>query len=243
MKLETSIAAVLCATLCTAAVKPDPVLSGRAPADAPAAASANLVASPAAASANPANLAAAPAAASTNLVASPPRGRSTPARDSIITAERTDYDRKNGVILFDRNVHVDDEQFQMYSDRLWVFLKGTNELSRIVAIGNVSLTNGTKSAFCARATYSKETARVVMFAESKEKPARLSDNSGKGEMVVRGRKITFYIDDDRVAVEDPVVSAPNSALGSSQAKALLKREDPAKQTKQEKDPAAPAEAK
>jgi hypothetical protein len=131
----------------------------------------------------------------------------------------------------------------MYSDRLWVFLKGTNELSRIVAIGNVSLTNGTKSAFCARATYSKETARVVMFAESKEKPARLSDNSGKGEMVVRGRKITFYIDDDRVAVEDPVVSAPNSALGSSQAKALLKREDPAKQTKQEKDTAAPAEAK
>ena len=240
MKLETSIAAVLCATLCTAAVKPDPVLSGRAPADAPAAASANLVASPAAASTN---LVASPPAASTNLVASPSRGRNTPARDSIITAERTDYDRKNGVILFDRNVHVDDEQFQMYSDRLWVFLKGTNELSRIVAIGNVSLTNGTKSAFCARATYSKETARVVMFAESKEKPARLSDNSGKGEMVVRGRKITFYIDDDRVAVEDPVVSAPNSALGSSQAKALLKREDPAKQTKQEKDPAAPAEAK
>ena len=240
MKLETSIAAVLCATLCTAAVKPDPVLSGRAPADAPAAASANLVASPAAASTN---LVASPPAASTNLVASPSRGRNTPARDSIITAERTDYDRKNGVILFDRNVHVDDEQFQMYSDRLWVFLKGTNELSRIVAIGNVSLTNGTKSAFCARATYSKETARVVMFAESKEKPARLSDNSGKGEMVVRGRKITFYIDDDRVAVEDPVVSAPNSALGSSQAKALLKREDPAKQTKQAKDPAAPAEAK
>ena len=235
MKLETSIAAVLCATLCTAAVKPDPVLSGRGGGATPAAT--NLVAVPSR------DCGTAPAAA--NLVAAPSRGRNTaaPARDSIITAERTDYDRKNGVILFDRNVHVDDEQFQMYSDRLWVFLKGTNELSRIVAIGNVSLTNGTKSAFCARATYSKETARVVMFAESKEKPARLSDNSGKGEMVVRGRKITFYIDDDRVAVEDPVVSAPNSALGSSQAKALLKREDPAKQTKQEKDPAAPAEAK
>ena len=42
-----------------------------------------------------------------------------PARDALITADRTDYDRKEGVVLFDRNVHVDDSQYQMHADRLF----------------------------------------------------------------------------------------------------------------------------
>ena len=32
-----------------------------------------------------------------------------------------DYDRKIGVILFDRNVYIDDEQYQMHADRVFLF--------------------------------------------------------------------------------------------------------------------------
>ena len=55
-------------------------------------------------------------------------------RDAIITAERMDYDRKEGVILFDRNVYIDDEQYQMHADRLFVFLE-TNDVADVSSTG------------------------------------------------------------------------------------------------------------
>ncbi len=136
----------------------------------------------------------------------------TPGRESIITSERTDYDRKNGIILFDKNVFVDDELFKMHSDRLWVFLNASNELSRIVAIGSVAFTNEMKSAKCSKATYSKDKGRVVLFGESDAAPAVLSDRTEKGEMTVRGRKITYYPETDLVTVEGPVLTAPAAAF-------------------------------
>ncbi len=51
------------------------------------------------------------------------KGKELTGRDAIITADRMDYDRKEGVILFDRNVYIDDEQYQMHADRLFVFLE------------------------------------------------------------------------------------------------------------------------
>ncbi len=56
-------------------------------------------------------------------VEKPAGGKKLTGRDAIITAERMDFDRKEGVILFDRNVYVDDEQYQMHADRLFVFLE------------------------------------------------------------------------------------------------------------------------
>lgn len=142
-------------------------------------------------------------------------------RDPVITAERTDYDRKNGIILFDRNVHVDAEEFQMHSDRIWVFVNGTNDLSRIVAIGNVSITNAAKTATCAKATYSREKSLIVMFAESDDEPACLSDRAGEGEMTVRGRKIAYNVATGVASVERPVMTAPAAMLNSKEARKHL----------------------
>ena len=86
-------------------------------------------------------------------------------RDAVITSERTDYDRKEGIILFDRNVFVDDEQYQMHADRLFVFLDGTNDLKRIVAIGNVSITNEARTASCSRAVFTKAASKIVMYGD------------------------------------------------------------------------------
>ena len=134
-----------------------------------------------------------------------------PPRDAIITADRTDYDRKEGVVLFDRNVYVNDEQYQMHTDRLFLFLDGTNDLKRLVAIGNVAITNENRRAYCARATFNKKLGRIVMYS-SDEITASLREEGKKGSEV-KGEKITFWIDSEQVEVENPVITMPGGFGG------------------------------
>ena len=142
-----------------------------------------------------------------------------PARDAIITADRTDYDRKEGVVLFDRNVYVDDEQYQMHADRLFLFLDGTNDLKRLVAIGHVAITNEDKRAYCARATFNKKLGRVVMYS-SDEITAQLHEEGKKGSDV-KGEKITFWLDSEQVEVENPVITMPGGLGGQDSMKKLI----------------------
>ena len=142
-----------------------------------------------------------------------------PERDALITADRTDYDRKEGVVLFDRNVHVDDAQYQMHADRLFLFLEGTNDLKRLVAIGHVAITNEDKRAYCARATFNKKLGRVVMYS-SDEITAELREEGKKGSDV-KGEKITFWLDSEQVEVENPVITMPGGIGGQGNMKKLI----------------------
>lgn len=130
-------------------------------------------------------------------------------RSAVITADRTDYDRKEGVILFDRNVYVDDEQYQMHADRLFVFLDGTNDMKRLVALGNVSLTNEDKTAWCQKAVYTKTSSQIVLFGDE-QKPAWLRDAGGRkgDESEVSGLRITYWIDSGLATVEKSVIKLP-----------------------------------
>ncbi|MCQ2390233.1 MAG: hypothetical protein MJ240_02315 [Kiritimatiellae bacterium] len=162
-------------------------------------------------------------------------------RDAVITADRMDFDRKEGVILFDRNVYVDDEQYQMHADRLFVFLEtnavtkaegekkskkaekvgkaeksgiaglggGSTALKRLVAIGNVSITNDQRSAFCARATYAKSTGKIVMYGSDAITPWILDPQQSKTPQY--GEKITFWTISQQIEIEKPVLSG--AALG------------------------------
>ena len=145
--------------------------------------------------------------------------KKAPPRDAIITADRTDYDRKEGVVLFDRNVYVDDEQYQMHTDRLFLFLDGTNDLKRLVAIGNVAITNENRRAYCARATFNKKLGRIVMYS-SDDITASLREEGKKGSEV-KGEKITFWIDSEQVEVENPVITMPGGFGGGG--KDVLKK--------------------
>ena len=142
-------------------------------------------------------------------------------RDAVITSERTDYDRKEGIILFDRNVFVDDEQYQMHADRLFVFLDGTNDLKRIVAIGNVSITNEARTASCSRAVFTKATSKIVMYGDENSY-ARLEDPSQRGGMA-EGKKITFWLDAEQVSVEESAVRLPGAALKARDPKKMLEQ--------------------
>lgn len=146
----------------------------------------------------------------------------TVARSVKITSERTDYDRKQGIIMFDRNVFVDDDEYKMHADQLYVFLDGTNDLKRIVALGNVAITNEARVGTCDRAAYSKTTQKIVMYGNDEKKiPARLVDN-GKRRSEVEGRKITFWIDSEQVEVEGSTVTLDAGGFGGKDgAKKLL----------------------
>lgn len=148
--------------------------------------------------------------------------KDAPAPRSVkITSERTDYDRKEGVIMFDRNVCVDDVEYKMHANQLYVFLDGTNDLKRIVAIGNVAITNETRVGTCAKAAYTKSTAKIVMYGDGASVMARLEDN-GKNRSSVEGRKITFWIDSEQVEVEGSTVTLDAGKLGGKDgAKKLL----------------------
>ena len=120
-------------------------------------------------------------------------------RDAEIAARRTDYDRKDGVVLFDGAVSVADSEYSLGADMLYAFLDGTNSLKRIVADGSVTVTNGTRSGSCPRAAYVKSLGRVTMYGEP-GCPAKLADGGGR-RSEVEGRKISFWLDSEQVEVE------------------------------------------
>ncbi len=132
-----------------------------------------------------------------------------------VTSERASYLRKDGVIAFAGNVKVDDIEFKMHADEVFLFLQGTNDLRRVVAIGNVAVTNGLRCGSCAKATYNRELAKVVMHGDAEKGiAARLEDN-GKHRSSVEGRKITFWIDTEQVEVEQSTVTVDAGGAGGA----------------------------
>lgn len=137
-----------------------------------------------------------------------------PARESVITATKIEFDNKEGVILFDENVLVDDAQFQMRADRLLVFMEGTNDVQQLMAVGHVSITNENRSASCDKAVYTKKDGQIVMTGS-----ARLMQQGGQaGE--VTGNRITIWLDDERIEVLPGRVVLPPGTLNKGERKLL-----------------------
>ena len=110
-------------------------------------------------------------------------------------------------------MYVDDEQYQLHADKAYVFMQGTNDVRRIVAIGNVAMTNETKRAYGAKVSYYKDDGMVVLYSGDGI-TAEVRDESKEQDQVVRGKKIKFWIDSEQVEVTDADISAPTSGLGS-----------------------------
>ena len=122
-----------------------------------------------------------------------------------VLAERVDMDRSSGVIMFEGDVAVDYAgEYAMNSDRLFVFVKDTNSLSRVVASGGVAITNGTRCGGCNLAVFRNLERRIEMYGDGNA-PASLSD-SAKGRNDVAGSRITFWMDAEQVEVIAPVIS-------------------------------------
>lgn len=127
-----------------------------------------------------------------------------------ITANRTFYDRKEGMVVFQGDVHVLEQNCQMHADRAYVFLNETNDLKRIAAIGNVALTNGFRRAYGDKVTYQRSNGLVVLHG-AEGKPAEVIEDEAKGPRSVKGRKIRFWTNEEQIEVLEMDASAPMDA--------------------------------
>lgn len=128
--------------------------------------------------------------------------------DTKITADKMEYNYKEAVAILTDNVVVEDARFHLTSDRLFVFMDGTNSLSQLVVLGNVKVTNENRKATCDKAVYTKADAKLVLVGH-----AKLTNVAEDGkESSVTGDKITIWTDDQRMEVfPRPVLTIPAGA--------------------------------
>ena len=140
--------------------------------------------------------------------------KKAPSRPAKITAEKSFYDRKEGIATFLGRVYVDDERYQIHADKAFVSIVPTNELRRIVAIGSVAMTNETRRAYGDKVTYNRPTGTVVLTG-SASSPAMIVDEAkGEGKhQVVKGSKIRFWIGAEQVEVLEADITTPTSGMG------------------------------
>ena len=140
-----------------------------------------------------------------------------------IKSDTTFYDRKEGIMVFTGHVRVEDDDYQLYSDRAYVFLEGTNQLKRIVATGKVALTNNLRSASGDKVTYRHDTGLVVLYGKA-ERLAEVKDRKEDGtEQIVRGTKIKFWVNQEQVEVENADITAPGGGGGLNTLKNGMKK--------------------
>ena len=138
-----------------------------------------------------------------------------------ITAGSTYYDRKEGFVLFKGNVAVIDPQYQLHADRAFVYTGATNDLRKIVALGHVAITNETKRAYGARASYYRGSGLVVLHSGDGI-AAEVRDVTPDGDRVVRGRKIKFWTGPRQVEVVEAEIASPTTGF-SDQVKGMFGR--------------------
>ena len=130
------------------------------------------------------------------------RGQAEEVKSARIRSRTSDFDRQEGVVMFEGDVVVTySKDYTMCADRLFMFLSKSNELSRVVALGHVSITNETRTGTCAMATYRRRKSEIEMFGDGKGTLARLVER-GDDASEVEGGRIRFWLDAEQVEVED-----------------------------------------
>ena len=135
------------------------------------------------------------------------------ARTARIRSATSDYDHEEGVILFEGGVVIEYAgDYTMNSDSLYAFVADTNVLSRVVAVGGVTITNGVRVGTCAAATYRSARREIEMFGDGKGRRAHLEDRGGEATEL-DGTKIRFWLDSEQVEVESSRITTKLGGRG------------------------------
>lgn len=119
-------------------------------------------------------------------------GEESAVGNTVITSRTLEFDYRRHIAVFEGDVVVVDPQLTLHSDHLTVLFTPENEVKSVTAWGNVRLKQDDKTGLCERAIYLAKTGEVIMTGN-----ARLF----RGKDSVRGRKITFFVDEDRMTCE------------------------------------------
>ncbi len=118
--------------------------------------------------------------------------RDPQAGPTVITADRLEFDYNAYIAQFEDNVVVTDPEFRLTADVMVVYFENTNEVKRVVAVGNVFLQSGDMTAVCGKATYTRATGQVLI-----EEGTPVVT---KGENRITGEKMAIWLKEQRVVV-------------------------------------------
>jgi lipopolysaccharide export system protein LptA len=96
-------------------------------------------------------------------------------------------------VTFKGNVIAKQEETTLYANTLVIYYdQETKKLKEIVATGNVKVVRVDQRATSKKATFSQDENKVVFDGEAVIR---------EGENVIRGERITYYVDEERSVVE------------------------------------------
>jgi lipopolysaccharide export system protein LptA len=110
-----------------------------------------------------------------------------------ITSDTVEADQKTNTVTFKGNVVAKQEDTTLYANTLTIFYdEKTKKLKEIVAVGNVKVVKLERRATSQKATFDQDKNKVVLDGDAVVR---------EGANVIRGERITFYVDEERSVVE------------------------------------------
>jgi lipopolysaccharide export system protein LptA len=110
-----------------------------------------------------------------------------------ITSDTVEADQKTNTVTFKGNVIAKQEDTTLYANTLVITYDGdTKKLKEIVAVGNVKVVQLEKRATGQKATFDQDKNKMVLDGDAVVR---------EGANVIRGEKITYYVEEERSVVE------------------------------------------
>lgn len=125
-------------------------------------------------------------------VSSPAFAQEAPApsvKNTVITSKKLTFDYGRSVAIFDGDVVAIDPQVRLECDKLAVMFDGTNDVKAVTALGNVRMTQEGKKATCDKAVYVSRLGEIVLTGNA---------TLYRDKDVVKGERITFWLNDERM---------------------------------------------
>ncbi len=109
-----------------------------------------------------------------------------------ISSENRYLDRDKGFIYFSGKVHIADVKYELHSDRAYVFPAKDGGVERIVALGDVVMTNKAIRAYGGKLSYFVENGVVDVHAADGGE-ALVRRESKRNPQEARGLKVRFNV--------------------------------------------------
>lgn len=110
-----------------------------------------------------------------------------------ITSDTVEADQKQNTAMFKGNVVAKQEDVTLYANTLLIIYDpDTKKLKEIIATGNVKVVQLDRRATGKKATFDQDKNKVVLDGDAVVR---------EGTNVIRGERITFYVEEERSVVE------------------------------------------
>ena len=110
-----------------------------------------------------------------------------------IASDTVEADQKQNKVTFKGNVVAKQEDVTLYANTLvMIYDPDTKKLKEIIAIGNVKVVQLDRRATGQKATFDQDKNKVVLDGDAVVR---------EGTNVIRGERITFYVEEERSVVE------------------------------------------